>query len=177
VSAYKIKKYKFDFESAKKRLLEQVRDDVNWEPATARTPGAVWCDVSKFLDEGIRQQLAQSVGRELQEVFWLCDYRDCKSLEIHRDNPGNEYSIDSRFTIIMMIEGHFEMSIWEDDQTTLIDKAVIGPGEFIILNFCQYYHSGRVLDHGKLSLHAYAKVPEVDGKAPLPHRLDVGVYF
>lgn len=157
-------------------MQQHIDNDVQWAPATSRTPGAVWCDVSSFLDVSIRQQLSASVGRPLHSTFWICDYRDCKDLEIHRDNPGNEYTIDSRFTIIMMLDGVFEMTIWSDDQITVLDKAVIHPGEYIVLNNSQYYHSGKVLSGQKLTLHAYPIIPEIDGKSPAPFKFDVEKY-
>ena len=39
--------------------------------------------------------LSQSVGTELYDIFWYTDYRGCKNLEIHKDNPGKEISITS----------------------------------------------------------------------------------
>ncbi len=157
-------------------MQEHIDNDVLWAPATSRTPGAVWCDISGILDPTVRQQLSDCVGRSLHSTFWLCDYRDCTDLEIHRDNPGNEYTIDSRFTIIMMLDGVFEMTIWSDNQKNVIDKAVIRPGEFIILNNSQYYHSGKVLSGNKLTLHAYPVIPEIDGKSPAPLKYDVEKY-
>ena len=176
MSSFKIKTFSPDFLAMRSRVREQIANEVRWEPATARTPGAVWCDVSNILDSTVRQQLSVCVGRPLHSIFWLCDYRGCKDLEIHRDNPGNEYTIDSRFTIIMMLDGVFEMTIWSDDQKDPIDKAVIHPGEFIVLNNSQYYHSGKVLSGNKLSLHAYPVISEIDGKSPVPFKFDVEKY-
>lgn len=176
MSAYKIKKYSPDFLKMRQRMQEHIENDIQWLPATSRTPGAVWCDISEILDPLIRQQLSLCVGRPLHSTFWICDYRGCKDLEIHRDNPGNEYPIDSRFTIIMMLDGVFEMTIWSDDQTQNIDKAVIHPGEFIVLNNSQYYHSGKVIEGNKLSLHAYPIISEIDGKTPVLQKYDVEKY-
>lgn len=176
MSAYKLKKITTNFEKMKARIQYYIDNKITWLPATSRTPGAVWCDISTILEESIREQLSNFVGRPLHPIFWLCDYRGCTELEIHRDNPGNEYPIHSRFTIIVMLDGIFEMTIWEDDQKSVIDKVIVRPGEFIILNNCQYYHSGKVLEGNKLSLHAYPIIPEIDGNEFSSFRFDVEKY-
>ena len=176
MAAFKLKKFIFDFKKLRARMQEHIDQDIVWLPATARTPGAVWSDISEILDPSIRNQLSQSVGRPLHDIYWICDYRGCPSLEIHKDNPGNEYPINSRFTIIMMLDGRFEVSLWEDDQISLIDKVVIHPGEFLVLNNSQYYHSGRVLDGVKLSLHAYPIIPEIDSLVAPVERLNVELF-
>lgn len=163
MSAFKVKKYKFNLDELKSRIDQIMTTEKEWLPTTPKTPNAVWADISDVLDDKFKQALSESVGTDLYEIFWITDYRGNRDLEIHKDNPGNEYPIWSRFTCIMMLEGTFEVPIWDDDQTTLIDSAVIKPGEFVVLNFCEYYHSGKVLDGNKVSLHFYPKIPHIDG--------------
>ena len=163
MSAFKVKKYKFDLEKLKTRIGQIMATEKEWLPATPKTPNAVWADISDVLDDEFKRALSESVGHELYDIVWITDYRGHAELEIHKDNPGNEYPIWSRFTCILMLEGVFEVPIWSDDQTTIIDSAIINPGEFLVLNFCEYYHSGRVIDGNKVSLHFYPKIPLIDG--------------
>lgn len=163
MSAFKVKTYKFDLDKLKTRISQIMATEKEWLPATPKTPNAVWADISDVLDEEFKRALSESVGHELYDIFWITDYRGHTELEIHRDNPGNEYPIWSRFTCIMMLEGVFEVPIWTDDQTTIVDSAIIHPGEFLVLNFCEYYHSGKVIDGNKVSLHFYPKIPSIDG--------------
>jgi len=169
MSAYVIKKYKFDLDEFKNRINQIMTHEKQWLPATPRTPNAVWADISDVIDESFIHKLSQSIGADLYDIFWITDYKGCNELEIHRDNPGNEYPIWSRFTCIMMLEGTFEVPIWDDDQTTLLDTAVINPGEIAVLNFCEYFHSGKVVDGSKVSLHFYPKIKNIDG----PHKNQV----
>lgn len=169
MSAFIIKKYKFDLDRLKARISQIMTTEKKWQPATPKTPNAVWADISDVLDDEFKRALSESVGHELYDTFWVTDYRSCKELEIHKDNPGNEYTISPRFTCIMMLDGIFEVPIWNDEQNTVIDSAVITPGEFLVLNFCEYYHSGKVLEGNKFSLHFYPKIPHIDG----PHTNDV----
>lgn len=163
MSAFKVKKYKFDLDKLKIRIGQIMATEKEWLPATPKTPNAVWADISDVLDEEFKRALSESVGHELYDIFWITDYRGHTELEIHKDNPGNEYPIWSRFTCIMMLEGVFEVPIWSDDQTTIIDSAIINPGELLVLNFCEYYHSGKVIAGNKVSLHFYPKITSIDG--------------
>jgi hypothetical protein len=176
MSAFKIKTYKFDLDKLKSRINHIMSAEKQWLPATPKTPNAVWADISDVLDNEFKQALSSSVGTDLYEIFWITDYRDCKDLEMHMDNPGNEYTISPRFTCILMLEGTFEVPIWDDDQTTIIDTAVIKPGEFVVLNFCEYYHSGRVIEGNKVSLHFYPKIPHIDGSHKNEVKLKVEDY-
>lgn len=163
MAGFRLKKFAYDFETMHRRMRDHIEQDIVWLPATPRTPGAVWCDNTKTLDPLIKKQISESVGCPLYDTYWICDYRSCPTLEIHKDFPGGEiYDFDAMFTFIMMIEGRFEVSIWEDDQTTLLDKVMIHPGELLVLNSSQYYHSGFAPDGVKLSLHGYPKIPEID---------------
>ena len=176
MSAYKVKKYKFDLDKLKARIGQIMTTEKEWLLATPKTPNAVWADISDVLDDEFKRALSDSVGHDLYDVFWITDYRDCKELEIHKDNPGNEYTISPRFTCIMMLDGVFEMSIWDDDQTNITDSVNISPGEFLVLNFCEYYHSGKVVDGNKFSLHFYPKIPHIDGPHQNKIKLEVEDY-
>lgn len=163
MAAYKLIDTGASFLEIQNKIYRMIEEKVKWAPATPRTPGAVWYDVSKILDPSIREKLSELIRRPIHEIVWMTDYKDCKSLEIHKDNPGNEYPIHSRFTLIMMIDGVFQISIWNDDCDKVIDQVVVKPGQFVILNNSQYYHSGEVLQGRKLSLHAYPEIIEIDG--------------
>ena len=176
MSACKIKQYKFDLDKLKSRIDQIMTTEKEWLPATSKTPNAVWADISDAIDDEFKRALSDSIGYDLYDVFWVTDYRGCKDLEIHKDNPGNEYTISPRFTCIMMLEGVFEVPIWDDNQTNIIDSAIIKPGEFLVLNFCEYYHSGRVIDGNKVSLHFYPKIPHIDGSHTNDVKLKVEDY-
>ncbi len=175
MSGAKVIKYKFDFASLTDEI-EYIISKITLAPTTSKTPNAVWADLSNVIGKDTISMLSQSVGTELYDIFWYTDYRGCKDLEIHKDNPGNEYSITSRFTCIFMLEGTFELTLWEDDQTTEIEKLYIHPGEFVVLNFCQYYHSGKVVDGNKRSLHFYPKFESIDNNINLTEKIQVEEY-
>jgi hypothetical protein len=177
MAGFKLKKFAYDFAEMHRQMREHIARDVVWEMATSRTPGAVWFDNTTTLSSEIKAMLADSIGCPLYETFWLCDYRTCKTLEIHKDYPGAEYyPFHSMFTFIMMLEGRFEVSIWEDDQVTLVDKVIIPPGEILVLNSSQYYHSGLALDSVKLSLHGYPRIPAIDSPNVPKERYDVDLF-
>ena len=178
MAGFKIKKFSYDFENMRKRVHEHIARDIEWLPATPRTPGAVWSDNSKTLDPLIKTQLSDSIGCTLYDIYWMCDYRKCLALEIHKDYPGAEYyDIHAMFTFIMMLEGRFEVSLWEDDKTTLVDKVIIHPGEILVLNSSQYYHTGEALDGIKLSLHGYPQIPVIDGPKVPSARYEVEAFI
>lgn len=175
MSGAKVIKYKFDLDSLNNDIDYIINNKITLAPTTPKTPNAVWADLSNVIGKDTISMLSQSVGTELYDIFWYTDYKGCKDLEIHKDNPGNEYSITSRFTCIFMLEGTFELTLWEDDQTTEIEKLYIRPGEFVVLNFCQYYHSGKVIDGNKRSLHFYPKFDSIDN-ANLTEKIQVEDY-
>ncbi|GEM_PF-4396579 len=177
MAAYKIINMGNDFENIKASIKKLIKEEVEWQPATSRTPGAVWFDISKVLPDFVKEKLSKYCGRPLHDIFWMTDYLDCKSLEIHQDNPGNEYPVTTRFTLILMLEGVFRLSIWNDEGTEVLDTVVVSSGEFVVLNNSQYYHSGEVISGQKLSLHAYPRVEEIDDLEVVKSKFQVDDYI
>ena len=160
---FKVVKYQGNLAEFDKRVNNLNN---NWENTTDYgeyiTPSAIFCSNLKVPDD-IKKDLESTIKNKIHDVFWMTNYNSCKHLRLHKDLRGNDhYNIKSRLNAIFLLEGTFEFSFWEDDEKTLIDKVVFGPGDILITRYTEFYHSGLVLDGHKRSFHFYLDVPQID---------------
>jgi hypothetical protein len=107
----------------------------------------------------------------LYNEWYIWDFIDAKELIIHKDSnsTGGYRSI----AFIIAIEGNFENQIYKDDQKTLIDSVVYGPGEGIILNNTMYRHSGKVLSKTRKTISCWIDFKETDFSKSLSEMISI----
>ena len=141
-----------DISEIKDEILPMFKDQV-WSPCDYdQAPGSEWI-LLHFQDKLIRK-LELGTGYEIYPDFYIWNYREIKTLKIHKDTntPGDSRQIVGVIPLI----GDFEVNVYDDsDLSKPIDSCSYGPGDFLILNNTKYYHGGRVLSETRVSLHFY----------------------
>lgn len=127
-----------------------------YEPWQAPGTRSVRIDISDQMHQEI-QNIAQL---PLYNEWYIWDFMNAKDLLIHKDtNRSGDYR---SMAFIIAIDGKFENQIFEDDQTTLIDSVIYGPGDCLILNNSKYYHGGKVLSKTRKTISCWIDVKETD---------------
>lgn len=116
----------------------------------------------------VKIDMPDQMHKEIQNIallplyneWYIWDFMDAKDLLIHKDSNS---SGDFRsMAFIIAIDGNFENQIFEDDQKTLIDSIIYGPGECLILNNSRYYHGGKVLSNTRKTISCWVDFKETD---------------
>jgi len=151
-----IQKYKLaeDINVFKLQIYDLLPNKSFLPDATLAAPGSYWTDFTNSNTDDIISVIEESLQQRIKKEIWFWDYKDAKTLAIHKDH--NEFGNGTVNTCVIPIIGSFELSIWDDEEgTNKLDSLIYHPGELIAFPNSQYFHSGNVLSKTRQSLHVY----------------------
>lgn len=136
-----------------------------YDPWQAPGSRSIHIDIPNELHKRI-QSIAQL---PLYNEWYIWDFMDAKELVIHRDSnsPGDFRAL----AFIVPIYGAFENRIYEEDQVTVKDSVVYGPGDCLILNNSRYYHGGSVLSDTRMTLSCWVDIKQTESTKTLEELL------
>ena len=163
-----------------KKDFPLVDNVVNYVNSWCRTTNDLWVydpwqapgsrSIRIDITDEMHSQIEAIAQVPLYNEWYVWDFMDTKDLVIHKDSnsPGDFRSL----AFIIPVYGDFENRIYEDDQTTLLDSIVYGPGDCLILNNSQYYHGGKVLSDTRMTISCWVDIKQTESPATLEELLN-----
>tara|TARA_B110000037_G_scaffold187729_1_gene218527 strand:+ start:4012 stop:4533 length:522 start_codon:yes stop_codon:yes gene_type:complete len=101
----------------------------------------------------IKKAIELSIGKNIKDYYFIWDWRTTTDLmKKHTDkkNAGkpNEFGSNIPPTVaVVSLENGFTLDIWNNENNNIIEQSVsYGPGELIVFNNQDSWHSGTVHD-------------------------------
>ena len=157
-------KYKLDYDHQK--LSDELdnlfpRDIYNYHDEHPVPEGTYYYNVKGTMPNHIVEAIERSIGYKVKDYFFLWDWRNqCTTLLKHKDRRNNQFGEVPSMVAIVSLEGTFRLDVWTEENGEIFDSMVYNPGDVIVLNNTEWYHSGELLDktQRKRSLNCYIEI-------------------
>jgi len=108
------------------------------------------------MPQHIIDAVERSIGYKLNDYFYMWEWRESTKLFPHKDLKNHHYG-QTDLVVGVCLEGTFKLNALTNRDGEIFDSIVYRPGDIIVLNNTEYFHSGELLPNTgmKRSLNCY----------------------